>query len=154
LDGEWEGELHSNWPRIRAMMEAARGDRPAFDALSSDLPDGLPSEPVRLSATITSGLLDFKIVMRMSPTRRSYTVFVKPAWCKPSAPRLYYLYEQTEVGAIETSDISEHRGAAYLDYDPDLDTLHGRYWTERFADRGLNTAGRLILRRAARVSRA
>ena len=27
VGGEWRGELKSNWPRVQAMMEAARGSR-------------------------------------------------------------------------------------------------------------------------------
>jgi len=148
LDGVWEGEAHSNWPRIQALMEAARHDAPAFDALSDPLAAGA-SIPV--TATIRSGLLDYSLTLRISGTRKSETIFVRPTWMKPEAPRLAYLYEQCEDAAVEVSDVRVHRGAAILSYDLERDTLSGEYWTQRQAIIGLNTAGSLILRRAAKA---
>lgn len=144
LDGEWEGEVHSNWPRIEAMMIAARDDGPRFNAMSDELPQ---QPPIPISAKIVSGLFDYRIVLRMSDTRWSYTVFVKPVWCKPDLPRLYYVYRQQEDGQVVVTDRQQHTGAAYLDFHADAETLAGAYWTERQSELGLNTAGRIRLRR-------
>jgi hypothetical protein len=147
LDGEWEGEIHSNWPRIRAMMEAARGDASTFNALSDPTPASAAAPPVKIRAKIESGLFDYCITLTMSETRHSRTVFVKPEWRRPDRPRLYYLYRQQEDGQVEVSDSSQHQGAAYLDYDVETDVLSGTYWTGRQFERGLNTAGRIRLAR-------
>jgi hypothetical protein len=152
LDGEWEGEVYSNWPRVHAMLEAAKGAVPRFDALADDVPAAFDMDPVKVSATIKSGLLDFEITTRMSSTRRSDTIFVKPVWHKPARPRLYYLYRQQEDGKIAVTDAHEHDGAAYLDFDADTDTLSGPYWTQRRGDAGLNTAGRIRLWRKGRMA--
>jgi len=154
LDGQWEGEVHSNWPRIKAMMEAARGDGPTFNALSDPTPTDPVAAPVPITARIESGLLDFRITLTMSPTRRSHTIFVKPERRPTGRPRLYYVYRQEESGTVEVSDASQHQGAAYLDYDSETDSLSGAYWTERQGELGLNTAGRIRLwRRSAERAR-
>ncbi len=145
LNGEWEGEVYSNWPRIQRMMLAARGEAPPFNALSDPLPAQVVAMPVPITAKIESGLLDFKITLTMSASRRSHTAFVKPERSPTARPRLYYLYRQQEDGAVEVSDAKQHLGAAYLDFEADTDTLNGAYWTERKGELGLNTAGTIRL---------
>jgi len=150
LDGDWHGEVHSNWPRIRAMMEAARGDGPRFDALSDPTPAQYETGPVSIDAKIESGLFDIKITLVMSATRRSHTIFVKPEWRRPDRPRLHYMYRQQEDGAVAITDTGQHLGAGSLDYTADGEILSGVYWTERQAEQGLNTAGRIRLIRGRR----
>jgi hypothetical protein len=147
LDGEWEGEVHSNWPRIRAMMEAARGAAPSFNVLSDRIPEHVEVQPVPIRATIESGLLDIKIKLVMSETRYSHTVFVKPERLANGKSRLYYVYQQQEDAAVDVTDTSRHQGAACLDFDPVTGVLSGIYWTERKSELGLNTAGRIRLQR-------
>lgn len=149
LDGAWEGEIHSNWPRIRATLDAARDVGRAFDPLS-DEHDPEAQVPVAISADIRSGLFDYAITIRISGSRESHTIFVKPVWCKPAAPRLYYVYEQSEYGPVDASDSRQHRGAAILDFDSQSGNLRGEYWTQRQASLGLNTAGTIVLRRTKR----
>ena len=100
-------------------------------------PDQLPvPPPIPLVARIENGLLDYKITLRMSASRTSETIFVKPEWRKPDKPRLYYLYRQREEGHVPVTDTAEHMGAAWLDYDAHSDRLNGSYWTGRKAEVG------------------
>lgn len=145
LDGDWEGEVHSNWPRVRALVDAARGDAPHFNAFSDPTPNSVDSAPIKIRAKLKSGLFDYQIVIRLSETRHSYAIFVKPEWRRPTRPRLYYIYRQQEDGPVAVTDTSQHQGAACLDYDFETETLSGTYWTERQSELGLNTAGRIRL---------
>jgi hypothetical protein len=123
LDGTWEGEIHSNWPRIKGLIEAARGERSSFNALGDPTPSDIDTTPMPVAARIESSLLRLKMEISMSDTRHSYTIFMKPEWRKPARPRVYYLYEQREAGKIEISDRRFHQGAAYLDYNQEGDIL-------------------------------
>lgn len=147
LDGEWEGEILSNFPRVEAMLLAAQGKRPTFDTLSQELPQG-SEQPIPVTATIRSSLFEIAITLAIPGTdRTSQTLFVRPQWKRPNAPRLIYMYRQTDRGRVAVTDTNEHFGAAILDYNGDRDDLSGEYWTQRQANKGLNTAGRLVLRR-------
>ena len=128
-------------------MEAAKGERLSFNALSDPTPPDLDATPIPINVKIETGLLNFKMEISISETRHSHTVFMKPEWRKPNYPRVYYVYEQREIGRVEVSDHRLHIGAAYLDYNQKEDTLSGTYWTERQSDRGINTAGSIQLRR-------
>jgi hypothetical protein len=145
LDGEWDVELWSNWPRVQAMLAAARGDAPHFDALADELPDGAAT-PIRMTATIESSLFEIEMIMRVPGTERcSRTAVVRPRRSKP--PSMTYVYEQTDHAPVAVTDVPQHLGAGVLTYDKVTGELRGQYWTQRQAARGLNTAGSLILRR-------
>ena len=152
LDGEWTGEVHSNWPRVHRMMLAARGEAPAFNTLTEELPPGQPGERTNVTAQIASNLFEILIELRIPGTNRlSRSVFVRPQWCKPSLPRLYYTYEQIDTGNVSATDAARHFGAAIVDYDTGTDELRGEYWTQRQGVRGLNTAGFITLSRTKRT---
>lgn len=148
IDGEWRGELRSNWPRVRAMMLAAKGEAPPFDALSDEVPGG-GEQVTDLEATITCSLFEILMEIRIRGTERtSRTIFVRPQWCKPAAPQITYVYDQVDHGAVAVTDAPRHKGAAVLEYDRTTGELRGEYWTNRQGPRGLNTAGSVIFRRA------
>lgn len=148
LDGRWTGELRSNWPRIEAMMLAAKGARPKFDVLSDELP-GSSERVTTLEATIRCSLFYVQIDICIPGTRRtSQTIFARPEWRRPFPPQLAYMYDQADHGSVAVTDAPRHRGAAVLDYDQSTGELRGEYWTNRQATKGLNTAGSLILKRA------
>lgn len=66
------------------------------------------------------------------------------------APELTYVYEQFDPGPIAVTDTKNHYGAGHLIYNAKQDQFAGEYWTQRNGDRGLNTAGTLVLRRRGR----
>jgi len=147
LDGEWEGEVLSNFPRVEAMLLAAQRKAPAFNTLTQELPDGL-EKSIPVVARIRSSLFEMSIKMEVVGTaRRSETLFVRPQWRRPDAPRLLYLYKQVDEGRVAVTDTSEHFGAAILEFDKEALRLAGEYWTQRQSNKALNTAGRLVLRK-------
>lgn len=150
LDGQWDVELWSNWPRVQAMAEAARADGPRFDALTQDLP-AEAMKSLHLEATITSSLFEVQMHLQVPGTNRgSRTIFMRPQWRKPKPPRITYVYEQEDHAPVSATDVPKHLGAGVLTYDKATDELRGEYWTQRQAAKGLNTAGTLILRRASK----
>jgi hypothetical protein len=153
IDGEWSGELRSNWPRVHAMMLASKGERSPFDTLSDELPDG--ELVTRLEATVTCSLLDIVMEVRIPDSKRfSRTIFVRPQWIRPSAPVITYVYDQVDHGDIAVTDAPRHRGSGVLEYDRSSDQLRGEYWTNRQASKGLNTAGSVIFSRKMAQNRA
>jgi hypothetical protein len=149
LDGKWNVELWSNWPRVQAMLSAARGDAPSFDALTEELPPET-TKPVHLEATITSSLFEVQMEMCIPGTERgSKTVFMRPQWRRPERPCITYVYEQVDHALVPVTDVPRHLGAGVLTYHKEADELRGEYWTQRQASKGLNTAGTLILKRSA-----
>jgi hypothetical protein len=151
LDGEWDAEIRSNWPRIRRTFEAARTHGPRFDASSDPLSPEEEAEGLILAkATIRSSLISISMkVEPVSSTRVSRTRFAMPQWRKPDLPELSYVYEQVDPGVIAQHDSRRHSGAGVVSYDPDADVIMGEYWTARSEHLGLNTAGtiRMVRRR-------
>lgn len=147
LDGEWQAEIRSNWPRVERMFEAARrGER--FDALHDAVPADAPGAVTKARVTIRSSLLTMSVVLKpVGSSRVSKTIFVRPSWCKPSDPVLTYVYEQFDPKFVAATDAKRHLGASQLSYDEETDTLTGEYWTQRRGEQGFNTAGTIILRR-------
>ena len=152
LDGDWTGDISSNWARIETTMRAARGDAPPFNVQTDPLPAGSNPTIIPIRATIESGLLSYKLNLKISATRRSYSIFVRPQWRRPDPPRLYYLYRQQEDAHVPVTDTRRHLGAGYVEFDESEGTLSGEYWTQRQSELGLNTAGTIRLKR--RLSRA
>lgn len=148
LEGNWTGELRSNWPRIQAMMVAAKGEGPRFDALTDEIPGG-GEQIVKLEATIRCSLFNVEIEIRVPGTERtSRSIFVRPQWCRPAPPQIAYVYEQADHGHLAVTDAPRHRGAALLEFNSSTGELRGDYWTNRQGARGLNTAGTIIFRRS------
>ena len=147
LDGEWEGEITSNWPTIKRMADAASGRGEKFDVHHDDLPANHVSAITKFDATIRSGLFDYEIELRFPENRKSRTVFVRPEWRKPQPPKLSYIYRQANSGRIDKTDAREHVGAAEVIFDKNLNTLTGFYWTNRQSQLGFNTAGVIGLRK-------
>jgi hypothetical protein len=153
LDGEWKGEIRSNWPRIKRMAEAAAGGAERFDTFIDEIEPGEPGEVTPFEATITSGLFDFQIELRFPHDRTSRTVFVRPEWHKPEPPMLSYVYRQKNMGEIVVTDAREHVGAAEVHYVKKNDLLTGFYWTSRQSHLGLNTAGVIQMHRVRKSRR-
>lgn len=144
IGGEWRGEVRSNWPRVEAMMKAARRETPPFDTFRDELP---PAEPIKVKAQIKCRLMSLHIRFEMVGTdRTSETIFVRPVKTPEGKRQLYYVYKQDDLGAPPVTDRRDHVGAAELTWN-EGHTLQGRYWTARNEERGLNTAGVLNLKR-------
>lgn len=145
LDGHWEGEVNSNWPIVKTMMDSALRLRPSFNPLTDDVPADAPPARYKIEATIKSGLFHIEIHVTVPGTRRvSHTLFVRPKWARPEPPTLYYVYKQEDLDHPAATDARSHFGAATLALMPNGE-LRGEYWNARRGDRGLNAAGTLFL---------
>lgn len=147
LDGDWDAEISSNWPRIRRTYEAARSKKEQFDAMSDPLgPADETDRVTKAKVTIKSSLLT--IEMRLEPEnskRNSTTRFVRPLWNPPLQPELTYVFQQIDPNPVAVTDEPEHFGAGLLHYDAVSKSLVGQYWTQRAERSGFNTAGRIML---------
>lgn len=134
IDGDWVGELISNWPEI-----AKRAEIPLSDSAT---------KPVAAKLKIRATLFFIHITLISdSKYSTSKTVFVHATKHPESGElRLTYVYENSTLTPEQTDSLAHH-GAAYLDLVDDR-TLEGLYWTNRNYHRALNTAGRIKLTRA------
>lgn len=136
LDGRWEGEVQSNWPRTQQREGLG----------SADL------LPRRATITIKARLLSVTVVL---DTKDGYSsskaVLVGISRDEASDRcRLAYVYENTTPNQEQT-DESSHLGSAILTLGErdGQGVLQGRYWTNRNWSRGLNTAGIACFRKVA-----
>lgn len=136
IDGEWKAALESNWPAIQQRIKP--GDAP------------LPLAPVPATVTIIARL--FHIRMNLASDSKystSKTVFVRATRDpEDGSVTLHYLYRNT-TKVPKATDSGSHDGAANLTVErhgADL-RLEGVYWTNRNWHIGLNTAGKITLRR-------
>ena len=145
LNGIWLGTTGSNWPTIKKMLEAAQ----AQDAIEQIELHSTAEQRDAMAVHIKASLFTLKIAAGLSSTDgQSYSIAAKPRRDQQSGHlHLSYVYEQTTPDHAIT-DEERHMGAANLVIDPDdLETAEGVYWTRRSWKTGLNTAGRLDLRR-------
>lgn len=137
LDGEWLASLESNWPAIQQRAE------PGSPSISL--------APVKAKVTIIARL--FYIRMNLASDDRystSKTIFVRATRDpEDGSVMLHYLYRNT-TKLPKPTDSDSHDGAATLNVEG-VGTaiwMEGVYWTNRNWHLGLNTAGRMTLRRA------
>lgn len=147
LNGVWVGTTASNWPTIEKMRNAATSDR----TVNLDELYETPERHDAIAIEISASLFAFRLETGLSSMdATSYSITAKPWKCQHT-PRIHlaYVYEQ-ETKDPSTTDEERHMGAADLVYDPQYpDDLEGVYWTRRSWISGLNTAGRLRLRRVS-----
>jgi hypothetical protein len=147
LNGVWVGTTSSNWPTIEKMRKAATTKCAIELAELYETPERQDA----IAVEITASLYSFRLTTGLSSMdATSYSITARPWKCQHT-PRIHlaYVYEQ-ETKAPAATDEERHMGAADLVYDPQSpDDLEGVYWTRRSWIEGLNTAGRLRLRRVA-----
>lgn len=130
LDGEWEGELFSNWPRI-----AQRGETGAE-------PAELLGRQARV--TIKARLLSVSMALDTKDAYSNSKTVLAGVTRDDTSERccLTYVYENRTPHPKQT-DAEFHLGAAMLTLKKESggDVLEGPYWTNRNWTKGLNTAG-------------
>ena len=137
IEGQWKATLESNWPAIQQRVHLS----------------GAPVALVPVPATVTIIARLFHIRMNLSSDDRystSKTVFVRATRdVEDGSVTLHYLYKNM-TKLPEATDSDSHDGAANLCVERQGKEiwLEGVYWTNRNWHRGLNTAGRITLRRA------
>lgn len=135
INGVWEGETDSNWPLI-----AKRAGMPV------DV-NGQRMVTVEICARLLQVTLKLDARSQYS---QSKTVFVKVKKDEEHNDiRLWYIYDNV-TKKPEQTDSERHFGGAYLDLvkGEEGECLDGVYWTNRNWESGLNTAGRIVLRRS------
>lgn len=135
LEGTWIATLYSNWPEI-----AKRLDPPVTSNVT----------PKVGKIKIEQRLFTMKMILDMDDNyTKSHTIFVRPRRCSASGRlQLHYIYEAQTIVPVET-DSASHFGAASLDIKRENEeiSIEGVYWTNRNWAKGLNTAGRITLKR-------
>lgn len=147
LNGVWVGTTASNWPTIEKMRNAATTENTVDLAELYETAERHDA----IAVEITASLYSLRLATGLSSMdATSYSITARPWKCQHT-PRIHlaYVYEQ-ETKDPSATDEERHMGAADLVYDPHApDKLEGAYWTRRSWIEGLNTAGRLRLRRVA-----
>ncbi len=150
LDGEWRGVQTSNWPIIQALKDGAKSPRRGIDVddAATDFPALLNTE---VEVTIASTFFTIRMDLQTAGTGYQNST-LKAAVLTPETDkargRLTYVFEG-RVPIPRSTDVDRFDGAADLDIRQDTGglTLGGCVWTNRNWSKGLNTAGRIVLRR-------
>lgn len=153
LNGLWAGKMHSNWPILERLRDAAQHDGGLDLRLMAD--EALLERDVVFEIkahlfgchirAVFSGADDATMM------NHSDTEFVLAKRnTKTKELSLSYLYTQNTPNGSAT-DERTHPGAAKLSFRliDDEPCLFGDYWTDRRWRDGLNTAGQLKLRRVS-----
>lgn len=139
IDGHWNAALESNWPSIQ--NRPAPGITPVLLA------------PVPASVRIIARL--FYIRMNLASDDRystSKTIFVRATRDpQDGSVTLHYVYRNSTLSP-QATDSDGHDGAGCLNVEGEGHDLwlEGVYWTNRNWHLGLNTAGKITLRRSLR----
>lgn len=155
LNGEYDVELRHNWPIQERMLQAASGGEP-FDPRSPDtmLPElGVTKLRASIDLTFTAvhvrmwtekptevgSVIDESITLATSLLRA----------CDGQPHRLVYVYRQkNRRDRLKVTDDSTFDGAAVLNVPPGTrNELKGEYWTNRAWQKGLSTAGTIVLKK-------
>jgi hypothetical protein len=155
LDGEWDVDVLSNWPRIDATLKAANGETAPIDmrnAGESALP---PLGAFKMRARITQSWATMKVVLwnptGQGPIKESQTLAVQPFRGEEGRHGLVYVFEQ-ENNQTVVSDDRKFFGAARLVVDlHNPKVLSGYMWTDRMWRRGMNTAAEIHLTRRSKL---
>lgn len=148
LNGVWDVEVSSNWPRIDAMIQAARGTGPNIDVNSATEAQLPPLLAVNLEATITQRWSRIDIILcplagSAGPIKESKADIVEPFKREDGTRGLGYIFEQENIGQGPHDD-PRFRGAGWIVQDrKDPNVMTGRMWTDRRWRQGLNTAADL-----------
>lgn len=145
LNGIWDGSTKSNWPVIEKMLESAQ----AYRGIDREELLNLPHREDALAVQIKASLFSLKICAALSSTEgQSYSITARPRREENSGHiHITYVYAQNTPDPSCT-DQDNHMGSADVELDPDtLKSVEGVYWTRRMWKQGLNTAGRINLRK-------
>lgn len=154
LNGEWQISTSSNWPRVKAIFEAAKTGEPySFD---SPPPLGNFDE---LTATIDQDWTGVRMTIhRPVQMQGSYVIdrsetisfdLIRPT-SDEKHPRIAYFYRQENRAQDMNTQTSDRQflGAAVLRVLDD-NILEGDYMTNQGWEKGLNVAGKVRMTRIA-----
>lgn len=142
IDGEYEFEISSNWSIINARLEGR------------NLEDSTDGEAVLFKrigkARITTRLMQINVSLIMDDNYLKSETFSCSfiRYRDGRQPVLFYIYD-SHVTVPKNTDSQRHLGAARVAVPMQRrpKVLEGTYWTDRNWHLGLNTAGRVLMRR-------
>ena len=142
IDGNYDVEISSNWSVINSRNECSKANNSANNDVKLFKKTG--------KAKITSRLT--RITMRLDMDDKYLTS--ETVVCSlqrkqgENFPTLYYVYE-SHVTTPKSTDSQHHLGTGRISIplEPRPVLMEGNYWTDRNWHLGLNTAGRIKLRR-------
>lgn len=149
LDGDWTVEIESNWPTVEALLTASQKTAAApFDPVRE--PETIPApKRVQFDATIRLGWDKAEVTFQPNAEttlRQSRTiVFEMIKKCADYPARVFWGFRQFNTD-VKATDEDNFIGAATLDV-VSKDELVGTYWNNRSWRKGLNTAGRITMKR-------
>lgn len=150
LNGKWRGTTSSNWPVIKAMLDAAEGNVNGFDR---EQLAQIPLEDGMIEMEIRASFFKFIVTAELSATGATSKSLTETLRFDERTDQfeLDYIYKQ-DTPEPQMSDEASHPGAAslLLDMAGDKWRLEGTYWTMRRWRSGLNTAGRISVERISR----
>lgn len=151
LNGVWDVELCSNWPRQAQMLDAAASTEHAIDMRRCAEADLAALTPIKLEAEIHQTWFGFDMLLYNprgdTPIDRSDTISVDPfPRVGLRRPGICYFYKQVNA-TDNVADEAEFYGAARLEYDFKKDQLIGLAWTARMWRQAMNTAGAITFTR-------
>ena len=157
LNGEWDVEGQTNWPRIDATLKAANGEIANIDMRNGE-ESVLPLlGNTLMRARITQSWVNIKVTLwnpkGLGPIKESHTLSVQPFRGDEGRHGLVYVFEQ-ENDTTVVSDDRKFLGAARIVLDrDDIKLLCGQMWTDRMWRRGMNTAAEIRFRRCKPAKR-
>lgn len=147
LNGVWLGSTRSNWPVISAAREAARTGRQIdLEALRD-----VPLQENEIAMQIRASFLWITVRSQLQSTNADSQTTFAHAERDPRSHvlSLAYVYRQQTPEPLVTDEDS-HIGAATLEVSPgSYSVMSGHYWTRRKWREGMNTAGRLEVKRVS-----
>ncbi|WP_417818913.1 hypothetical protein [Tritonibacter scottomollicae] len=151
LNGEWDVELESNWPRIDATLRAANGEIARIDMRNGPEEALPPLGKHLMRAKIHQSWADMRMTLwnpkGAGPIIESRTLSVEPFRGEDGRHGLIYVFEQ-ENDSTAVADDRKFLGAVRVVVDrDDMNVLCGQMWSDRVWRRGMNTAAELRLKR-------
>tara|TARA_B100000949_G_scaffold208649_1_gene200609 strand:- start:332 stop:1066 length:735 start_codon:yes stop_codon:yes gene_type:complete len=144
INGVWVGTTQSNWTRLSEIKAASETEK----TLSVRDLEKIPLKETDIAMEIRASLFSVRITAYLPSTSgTSHSLTARPVKLSESDIRLSYIYKQT-IPVAQVTDESCHSGAAEIVFDSRLiQEAEGVYWTRRNWQLGLNTAGKIVIKR-------
>lgn len=152
LNGIWLGSSNSNWPVIKQMKDRALSD----EKITEEELEKIDLQHDDMAIEIKASLFKIKVLGKLSSTNGNSYSLSSTMYKKEDAElvNLAYIYEQVTPDP-KRMDQDTHIGAASLSWNACVpNELTGVYWTRRSWRQGLNTAGRINLKKSVGKSNA
>ena len=154
LNGEWVVTIQSNWPIVDSLKRAAASTENTFNPFADDMPDLLEASfDVKIKQSWLKTDVEF-LPNDKTPLLSSETISVEFLKSENGKKSIAWIYEQTNkqdnTQRLAVTDQQKFHGSAVLNVNEDATELRGQYWQNRSWDRGLNAAGLIVLKRAAK----